>query len=367
MTRGLRRRARIRILSLFLALLATLLTGSVFTAYAYDRANEGRILPGVRIDGMNVGNMTEAEAMHAVAARASQILSQPIVIRAGAREWNLTLGALGVEVEVTRAVNEALSVSDSLSWMSRVYHRLTDRSVDRPIQLRYRISRAQAKALIEQVATAIDKPAQDAAIKLSKDGMAILKQPAHPGRAVDVAAGIRRLVAALETGTPEVTLSTHPIEPTVSANDLGKTLTIDLSTNTLRLYDGFKVVKTYQVATARPGFSSPVGVWKVIAKEDHPAWYNPAPNGWGAGMPLYIPPGPDNPLGLRALGLNAPGIFIHGTPESWTVGTYASHGCIRMFESDAIQLFPLVPAGTPAIIYGSPPWGTGGASAQPGP
>jgi L,D-transpeptidase ErfK/SrfK len=77
---------------------------------------------------------------------------------------------------------------------------------------------------------------------------------------------------------------------------------------------------------------------------------NPAPTGWGAGAPAEIPPGPGNPLGTRALYLDAPGIRIHGTYDADSIGTYASHGCIRMRIADAEELYPLVPVGTPALV-----------------
>ena len=134
------------------------------------------------------------------------------------------------------------------------------------------------------------------------------------------------------------------------------TITIDLTTNTLRLYDGFRVIRTYPVATATSPYSTPIGRWEVIEKEHDPVWINPG-SAWSASMPATIPPGPSNPLGLRALRTSASGILIHGTPEDWTVGSYASHGCIRMHESDAIALYPQVPVGTPVVIYGAPPWG----------
>ena len=55
----------------------------------------------------------------------------------------------------------------------------------------------------------------------------------------------------------------------------------------------------------------------------NPSWHNPAPDGWGADMPLVIPPGPGNPLGTRALALNAPGILIHGSYAAWSIGGYS--------------------------------------------
>src|SRR5438445_4485724 len=110
--------------------------------------------------------------------------------------------------------------------------------------------------------------------------------------------------------------------------------------------------------------STPIGTWQVVGKELHPVWINPG-DAWAASMPPVIPPGPDNPLGLRALRLSAPGILIHGTPEDSSVGHYASHGCIRMHEADAIALYPLVPVGTPVFIVGAPPWGASTVAGAP--
>src|SRR5207253_10236621 len=71
---------------------------------------------------------------------------------------------------------------------------------------------------------------------------------------------------------------------------------------------------------------------------------------WGKNEPAMIPPGPDNPLGTRALDLSAPGIRIHGTPDDASIGTHASHGCIRMHIPDSEDLFGRVDIGTPVII-----------------
>jgi lipoprotein-anchoring transpeptidase ErfK/SrfK len=63
-----------------------------------------------------------------------------------------------------------------------------------------------------------------------------------------------------------------------------------------------------------------------------------------------IPGGPSNPLGTRALYLDAPGIRIHGTSASYSIGSYASHGCVRMFMGDVEELYEIVPIGTTAHV-----------------
>ncbi|HEV2905802.1 MAG TPA: L,D-transpeptidase, partial [Actinomycetota bacterium] len=71
----------------------------------------------------------------------------------------------------------------------------------------------------------------------------------------------------------------------------------------------------------------------------------------GASLPDMIPGGPSNPLGTRALYLDAPGIRIHGTSASYSIGSYASHGCIRMHIPDVEQLFEIVEVDTPVLVF----------------
>ena len=80
-----------------------------------------------------------------------------------------------------------------------------------------------------------------------------------------------------------------------------------------------------------------------------PTWVNPDPDGWGADMPEVIPPGPDNPLGTRALNWSAPAIRFHGTSADYSIGYNASHGCVRLHMSDVEQLYELVDVGTPIV------------------
>jgi lipoprotein-anchoring transpeptidase ErfK/SrfK len=125
---------------------------------------------------------------------------------------------------------------------------------------------------------------------------------------------------------------------------------VRLSELKLYLYDGLRLEKTYPVAARQPGYPTPEGDWNIVNKRVNPTWVNPAPEGWGASLPPVIGPGAGNPLGTRALDLDASGIRIHGTYDSGSIGTYASHGCIRMYIEDSEELFDIVPVGTPVFI-----------------
>lgn len=124
---------------------------------------------------------------------------------------------------------------------------------------------------------------------------------------------------------------------------------VDLSERRLYLYRNNKVIKTYRVAIGRFDFPTPVGNWKIIGKRRNPVWRNPHMD-WSKDMPEFIPPGPGNPLGPRALDLSAPLVRIHGTPQVGSIGHAASHGCIRMYPWNVIELFDLVKVGTPVKI-----------------
>ena len=119
--------------------------------------------------------------------------------------------------------------------------------------------------------------------------------------------------------------------------------------NTLRLYEGRKLVRTFPVATGQAIYPTPAGVWSIANKQRDPWWYPPTYDEWAKGL-KPVPPGPGNPLGTRWMGLTAPGVGIHGTDADTSIGYSASHGCVRMHVPDAEWLFEHVSVGTPVVI-----------------
>ncbi len=338
-------------LKLALAVLGTLALlggGSAYAAYRYDAAAAARILPGVRIAGLDVSNMTREEAIRELTALAGRTLEAPISVRAGDHVWTVTPAAIGMTADVEGAVDEAFALAEDLPLVSRVFHRLADRPLRASIELGFPIDEERIVAFVEQARDEVAVPAVDARIALVDDELVLRRS--RPGVTLPVRAAVARIRAALEERAAAVSIPLRTVEPEVTVADLGKTIVVDLSENVLRLYDGLEVVKEYPVATAAPGYVTPVGTWRIVDKRENPTWYNPALDSWGADLPPVIGPGPNNPLGTRALYLNAPGIRIHGTANAASIGTYASHGCIRMYISDSEELYPLVPIGTRVII-----------------
>jgi L,D-transpeptidase ErfK/SrfK len=134
----------------------------------------------------------------------------------------------------------------------------------------------------------------------------------------------------------------------------------------LRLYwfpkpgkDGRRVVYTYPLGIGKVGWATPEGTTKVVSKRKDPYWTPPASvrkehKEEGDPLPARVPPGPDNPLGNRAMNLGWPTYLIHGTNKPAGVGVRASHGCIRMLPEDVEQLYEMVPVGTKVTVVNQP-------------
>jgi lipoprotein-anchoring transpeptidase ErfK/SrfK len=331
-----------------LGVLVLLTGGSAFAAYRYDRATVGRILPGVEIGGVDLGGMTRAEAMRALGDAADQRLDRPIVVRAGDETWHVTPAELGASIDPAAKVDEALALSSEFSWPARVLRRLLDRPVNFTAELPVSHDPAQVDRFLKVVGQAVYVSPVDAAVDVRK-GKLRLRHP-EEGRELLAEESEQALLGALEAEGSAVDLTLETTEPKVSGKKLGHTLVVRLSKNKLYLYKGLNKKKVYRVATGSPGYPTPRGEWTIWHKAVNPTWINPAPNGWGAGMPRSIPGGPNGPLGTRALYLDAPGIRIHGTPNPGSIGTYASHGCIRMLMSDVEELYEIVDVDTQVLI-----------------
>jgi len=344
--RGIRRGAKVALV--VVAVLGLLGGGTAYAAYRYDLSSAGRILPGVSIAGVDVGEMTREEAIRAVRQRADLTLSGELVVRAGDRTWTLTPASLGTTADVEGAVAQAFAVSEDLSFVSRLNHRLREIPVGRSFDLAFVHDETAVAAFVQQASEEVAVPAVDARFELVGDE--VVMRRSREGKALRARLAVTRILRALEGHAAQVELPMRSVEPEVPTSALGTSIVVDVSENRLWLYEGLKVLKEYGVATGTPGFPTPVGTFRIVDKRENPTWTNPDPDGWGAGLPAFIPGGPGNPLGTRALYLDAPGIRIHGTWDDSSIGTAASHGCIRMHVEDSEEMYPLVPVGARVLV-----------------
>lgn len=123
---------------------------------------------------------------------------------------------------------------------------------------------------------------------------------------------------------------------------------VNKAVNKLAVYEAGKLVHEFSVATGASAISTPEGKFKVIVKWECPVYYKTNSGGCTDG----------NPLGPRWLGLDVPGTAgytygIHGNASPWSIGSYASAGCVRMHNGEVTQLFELIKMNTPVIIIRS--------------
>jgi len=136
--------------------------------------------------------------------------------------------------------------------------------------------------------------------------------------------------------------------PATTRTNFGPVIVIRRGSNGLHLYRGMRPWRVFPVATGQAIYPTPLGRFRIVVKWRNPWWYPPS-SPWAAGL-KPVPPGPGNPLGTRWMGLSAPGVGIHGTPDAASIGYSASHGCIRMRIHEAEWLFRQVRIGTTVFI-----------------
>ena len=330
--------------------------GAAYAAYRYEMSHADRILPGVRIAGVDVSGMTRPEATRAVRTAAGAQLETQFTVTVGHDHWTTTLGALGRRAAIREAVDAAFDAATGMGTFSRAWHRLRDQSIGIDVPRDYQTGGSGVADWVDQIAKHVAVKPTNASIGIEPDASGVVMIHSKDGTQLSRSTAIGAIKRALDADEDAVHLRTKAVPPKVTDETLGVTIVVHLDRNVLELYDGFHVVHTYPVATAKPGFTTPNGDWTIYDKQVDPTWHNPAPDGWGAGEPLVVGPGPGNPMGPRAFYLTAPGLIrIHGPSDDASIGRYASHGCIRMHNTEVVALYPLVPVGTHVLIVGHRP------------
>jgi hypothetical protein len=123
-----------------------------------------------------------------------------------------------------------------------------------------------------------------------------------------------------------------------------RVIVVSLEDRKLALVEDGKVIKTYQVAVGKSSTPSPVGTFTIERRVMNPTYSHDG---------RIVPPGPNNPVGSRWMGLSIRGYGIHGTNVPNSIGQAASHGCIRMAKADLEELYPLVAEGDTVELVGT--------------
>jgi lipoprotein-anchoring transpeptidase ErfK/SrfK len=308
--------------------LAALVLAAGLACAATPAAAPTRVIPaGVSVGGVRVGGLSAEPAR----LRVNAAFARPIAVDYRGKTLRITPRQVAAAISVNAAVSSALEATPHSD-----------------IALPVTYSHKKLDQLVAFLAHRYEQPVQAARV-VGATSAGPEFAAAKPGLAVNAKTMRAALVQLLQDGTrAPLQLLTHPVPAKRTVANFGPVIVITRGANTLKLYNGRKLVRTFRVATGQAVYPTPAGIWRIVDKQRNP-WWRPPTSAWARGL-KPIPPGPGNPLGTRWMGLDASGVGIHGTNAPASIGYSLSHGCIRMQVPEAEWLFQHVHLGTPVVI-----------------
>ena len=341
-------------LAIAVLVIAVLAGAGAAALQRYDASRDDVIAEGIVVAGIDVGGMTAREARRVLERRLDRRLQRPIQLEYGERRFVLDPGLVHVRANPAEVVRTALAESRDGNFLTRSLRDLTGEGVDMnaPVEIDY--SRRAVARVVAGLRREIDRPVREAKSTASFEGVHISESQVGVevlGRRLEAAIG-RRLVQQERPRT--VAVPTRRVKPKTTTEELEKRyetfLAISRSRRELRLFEDQKLVRSYRVGIGAAGFATPAGMYEIESKAADPAWYVPNKPWAGELAGKVIPSGdPRNPIKDRWMGFHD-GAGIHGTADVASVGTAASHGCIRMIPSQVIELYDRVPLHAPLYI-----------------
>jgi lipoprotein-anchoring transpeptidase ErfK/SrfK len=322
-------------------------------AYAYDNSRDDVVAHGVRVAGVNVGGLHASAARRKLDAQLSRALERPVRVAVAGRRFRLTAKGASLTANVDGMVDEALDRSRSGGLPGRVWRGLTGSDVNADLPARVNYSPIAVRRFVRRLKHSVDRPPRDADVQFQTASLPAV--PSQTGLKVSYRRLLRRVSNALTaTGSARlVRTGVKVTKPKVTTAELARkypvVLTVDRPGFKLRLFKRLKLTKAYKIAVGQAGLETPAGLYHINDKQVNPSWHVPD-SAWAGDLAgRVIPPGPDNPIKARWMGIYA-GAGIHGTVDVGSLGTAASHGCIRMAIPDVEQLYDEVPYQTPVFI-----------------
>ena len=298
------------------------------------------IAAGVTAGGVDVSGLTVDEAAQRLQGTYGARLATDVLAQAADITFKLKAADAAVTFDTAQSARRALFAGRDAKGAP----------VDVPLAISH--DQAAVKKFADGVDKRLARPARDARLVITL--RKVRATHSKPGRDIDATELAKQVGASLDD--PRLPRVFAPkllvTKPKVTPASLRRStvITISQSTFTLRLFKNLKVRKTYKVAVGQPQYPTPRGRFAIQNKQVNPTWSVPN-SPWAGELAGTVVTGGSaaNPLKARWMGI-ANGVGIHGTGEDGSIGTRASHGCIRMHVSDVIDLFPRVPVGTPVLI-----------------
>jgi lipoprotein-anchoring transpeptidase ErfK/SrfK len=309
----------------------------------------GQIEKGVTVLGIDVGAMSEEEARTKLQEELDfPQLESDIVMEFDGSTWNLPLSDIAGYLDLDAMIEAAHDANKSVLFYDRWFRRTLALGMTRDIGPIYNYDEDLFATFMDELEQTINRQPVNAEIMLNSGEL--VSHNATDGWLLDREAANTEVLAAFGRPDHAAELPIAVTPPQVHDDQIGQVIVVNTRTHRLTLYNNMQVEREYPIACGSAAYPTPKGTWKVVSKQKNPTWVNPG-TPWASTMPPYIPPGPGNPLGTRAIQTSASGVFIHGTYNSGSIGYSVSHGCIRMLIKDSEALFEIVEVGIPVLIW----------------
>ena len=339
-----------------IAIAAVMLVGGAVAAmFIWDASRGGVIAKDVRVGPVDVGGMTRAQARAAITDRLVTPIQRPLVVQAAGKPYPLTAREARITANVEAMVDAAVRRSREGGVLARTWRAISAGGLGARVQPEVSYSNRAVQRMVDRVRVGVSRPAKDAKVNFTPANLTI--RPARIGRTIDAAklrADIRHALVT-ETDRRIVTAPIKRLEPKVTGEKLADqypvVVTVDRSGFRLSLFKDLNRVRVYPIAVGQAGLETPAGLYKIQNKAVNPAWHVPN-SPWAGSLAGTVIPGgtPQNPIKSRWLGVYD-GVGVHGTDARGSIGSNASHGCIRMLIEDVEKLYDEVPVGTPIFIH----------------
>jgi len=297
------------------------------------------VKPGVTAAGIDLSGLTLEQATAKLDLELRPKVEAPFVLTAGGRRWTLTAKRAKLTLDSLRTAKRAL------------YARKGTTAV--PVALTH--SRQAVAGFVTGVAQKLYRAPRNATVRVTLRRLTLTRSRYGKGLATT---SVRKAIDAALDDPTAATRATRrrlsKIRAQVNANDARRAyrtvITIDKSSFRLRLFKDLKLRKSYGVAVGQPAYPTPSGLFRIQSKQVNPVWSVPNSPWAGELQGTTVEGGSAaNPLKARWMGI-VNGVGIHGTSQEYSIGSRASHGCIRMHVWDVKDLYERVPIGTPVLL-----------------
>jgi lipoprotein-anchoring transpeptidase ErfK/SrfK len=330
-------------------IVAVLLVGAI-GAYAYDSSRDDLIAKGVTVAGVNVGGLRADKARATLSAELGRQLQRPVEVSFLNKHYELSPHSVALKPAVNRMVDAAVAKSRDGNIFGRVARDITggDEKADLPASIHY--SKPAFDRFVKRIERKVNQPVHDATL----DFPSLKQVKERNGYKVQEDVLRQRIQTALATpASDHVKVPVDVTRPKVTRAQLAAkyptVVVIQRGSFSLTLYKHLHLVHSYTIAVGQQGLETPAGLYTVQDKQVNPSWHVPNSAWAGSLAGRVIPPGPDDPLKARWIGITG-GAGIHGTEQVGSLGSAASHGCIRMAIPDVIALYDRVPYGSKIYV-----------------